>query len=137
MDVLVISDQALTVLATRAVFRRHAQVGEVADANHLAEAIRMLRRQRFGLIVLDLDTHGVRPICTTALLRQHWPDVPLAVLSSRDCDATIVRAVSLGVSGYVLKTADTPTLHAAFAQLLAGRLYVPEFTLPTNESATG
>jgi len=130
VDVLLISDQPLTVLALRAVLSRHQPVANVIDATHMAEAMTLLHRKHsFRLLVLDLDTHGVRAVSTTALLREMWPHLPLAVLSSSECDSTIVRSVDLGVSGYVLKTADTDTLRHAFKQMLAGDVYMPEFSL--------
>ncbi|MEW6704731.1 MAG: response regulator [Pseudomonadota bacterium] len=130
MDVLLISDQPLTVLALRAVLSRHEPVARVVDASHMAEAMTMLTGpQHFSLMVLDLDTHGVRPVSTTALLREMWPQMPLALLASTECDSTIVRSVDLGVCGYVLKTSDADTLRSAFRLMLAGDIYMPEFSL--------
>ena len=129
MDVLVISDQPLTVLAMRAILAREKGVESVVDATHMAEAMTLLQEGNIKLIVLDLDTHGVRPIGTPALMREMWPQIPLAILSSRDCDATIVKAVDLGVCGYMLKTADTETLRSAVRQMLEGQVYVPECSL--------
>ena len=128
MDILLISDQPLTVLALRAVLNRHEPVANVVDASHMAEAMTLLTGpQKFDLMVLDLDTHGVRPVSTTALLREMWPQMPLALLASTECDSTIVRSVDLGVCGYVLKTADADTLRSAFKQMLAGDIYMPDY----------
>ena len=130
MDILLISDQPLTVLALRAVLGRQEPVGHVLDANHMAEAMTMLAGPHdIGLMVLDLDTHGVRAVSTTALLREMWPHIPLAVLSTSNCDATIVRSVDLGVSGYVLKTDDAEVLRDSFARMLRGDIVLPEFAL--------
>jgi hypothetical protein len=42
----------------------------VCDATHMAEAMSMLCGEHcIGLIVLDLDTHGARPLMNAALLR--------------------------------------------------------------------
>lgn len=130
MDILLISDQPLTVLALRAVLARHEPIANVVDASHMAEAMGLLAgKHRFQLLVLDLDTHGVRAVSTTALLREMWPQLPLALLASTECDSAIVRSVDLGVSGYLLKTADAQTLRTAFARLLAGDVCLPEFSL--------
>lgn len=129
MDILLISDQPLTVLALRAVLSRREPVARVVDATHMAEAMTMLTGPHdFKLVVVDLDTHGVRPVSTTALLREMWPHIPLALLATTECDSTLVRSVDLGVSGYLLKTADSDTLRKAFAQMLAGEVYMPEFS---------
>jgi DNA-binding NarL/FixJ family response regulator len=130
VDILLISDQPLTVLALRAVLSRHEPVARVVDASHMAEAMTMLTGpHEFQLMVLDLDTHGVRPVSTTALLREMWPHIPLALMATTECDSTIVRSVDLGASGYVLKTSDAATLRRAFQQMLRGEIYMPDFTL--------
>ena len=130
MDILLISDQPLTVLALRSVLSRHQPVANVVDAAYMAEAMTMLAGPHaFSMIVLDLDTHGVRAVSTTALMRELWPHIPLVILSSSDCDATLVHSVDLGVAGYVLKTADTDELRDAFRRMLAGEVVMPEFSL--------
>jgi DNA-binding NarL/FixJ family response regulator len=121
VDILLISDQPLTVLALRAVLGRHEAVADVVDASHLAEAMSMLSTEHaYQLLLLDLDTHGVRPVSTTALLRELWPQIPLALLMSRDRDASEVRAVGLGVSGYLSKTAAANELRDAVRKLTRG-----------------
>lgn len=130
MEALVISDQPLTVVGIRSLLRTVDPTVSVCDATHMAEAMGMLcGEHRIGLIVLDLDTHGTRPLMNIALLRDMWPCIPLAVMSSKECDSTIVQAVDLGVAGYLLKSADNDTLRAALKHMLAGDICLPEFKL--------
>jgi DNA-binding NarL/FixJ family response regulator len=130
MEALVISDQPLTVLGIRSLLRAADPAVAVCDASGMADAMGMLcGEHRIGLIVLDLDTHGTRPLMNTALLRDMWSSIPLVVMSSKECDSTIVQAVDLGVVGYLLKSADNDTLRGAFRQVLAGEVYLPDFRL--------
>lgn len=130
MEAVVISDQPLTVLGIRSLLHAVDAAVRVCDATHMGEAMGMLSGEhRIGLIVLDLDMHGARPLMNIALLRDLWPSVPLAVISSKDCDSTIVDAVDLGVLGYLLKNADTDTLRDGFRQMLAGEVYLPDLRL--------
>lgn len=119
MDILLISDQPLTVVALRAVLRRQVPDAQVLDAAYMAEAMTLLNEHTdVRLVVLDLDTHGVRPVSTSALLRELWPQVPLVVLASNESDAGLLESVDLGVAAYLLKTAETQALHDAFGELL-------------------
>jgi DNA-binding NarL/FixJ family response regulator len=126
MDLLLISDQPLTVLALRAVLSRHEPVANVVDATHLAEAMGLLSGPHdFRLIVLDLDTHGVRPVSTAALLREMWPRIPMALLASQGGPASWVDSPwmdtgDLGLSGCLLKTASATELRSAVAGMLRG-----------------
>jgi DNA-binding NarL/FixJ family response regulator len=126
LDILLISDQPLTVIALRSVLSSHEHVATVVDAAYMAEAMTLLTGpHQFGMIVLDLDTHGVRAVSTSALMRELWPHIPLVILSSAACDAGLVRSVDLGVIGYALKTEETDTLREAFRLMLAGHTRLP------------
>ena len=126
MDLLLISDQPLTVMALRAVLSRHEPIAQVADASHLVEAMGLLSGPHaFRLIVLDLDTHGVRAVSTTALLREMWPHLPMALLASSPGDAALVRSIDLGIRGCLPKAAPAAELRAAFTRLLRGENLMP------------
>lgn len=130
MEALVISDQPLTVLGIRTLLRTVDQSVAVCDATHMADAMGMLcGEHHVGLIVLDLDTRGTRPLMNIALLRDMWPNIPLAVISSKNCDSTMVKAVDLGVVGYLLKSSENDTLRTALKHVLAGDVCLPEFKL--------
>jgi DNA-binding NarL/FixJ family response regulator len=130
MEALVISDQPLIVLGLRSLLRTVDPTMIVCDAAHMGEAMGMLTGEHsVGLIVLDLDTQGARPLMNVALLREMWSGIPLVVMSSKECDSTIVQTVELGVVGYVLKSAGTDTLREAFRRVQAGEAYLPDVRL--------
>lgn len=129
MRVLVISDQPLTVFALRGVLLQCDPDATVDDAAYLAEAMELLtlsHRDPIDLILLDLDTHGMRRIHGATLLRQMWPDIPLAVISATEPDLDVVHAIDIGAMGYLLKTADTDTLVNALRHVMTGGIYLPE-----------
>ena len=129
MRVLVISDQPLTVFALRSVLQHCEPSAVVDDATYLAEAMELLtaaRRHPIDLIILDLDMPAVRRVHGAMLLRQMWPDIPLAVISAIEPDLDVVRTIDIGAMGYLLKTADTDTLVNAVRHVMAGSVYLPE-----------
>jgi DNA-binding NarL/FixJ family response regulator len=95
MDVLLISDQPLTVIALRSVLQ-HLEAGiEVDDATHLNEAVDMLDRpHHYRLVVLDLDTLGLRSPAAAAALRRGRDALAFALLAGtpRRSDAAIAAA---------------------------------------------
>ncbi|HET9643819.1 MAG TPA: response regulator [Burkholderiaceae bacterium] len=119
-NVLVISDQPLAVFALRAMLARPALVAQVHDANHLSEAMQMLSgRQPYDMIVLDLDTGGVRPVSTSALLRQMWPEIPLVLLWSEESQADWVQSADLHIAACLSKRIDTETLRSSLRSMLS------------------
>lgn len=127
MKTLVISDQPLTVIALQSVLRRVAPQAELYDATHLGEAMQLLTEDGpFDLLVLDLDTHGVKRVSGAALLRQMWPAMPTALIADMEHDEDVTRSVDIGATAYVLKSDPTDKLSAALSGALATRSRQPE-----------
>jgi DNA-binding NarL/FixJ family response regulator len=121
MEVLVISNHALTVFGVRSLLCAVEPAVEVRDAAHMAQAMALLSGEHdFRVIVLDLDVHGMRPLMNAALLRDMWPDIPLVVIGSTACDPLMERALELGAKSYLRKREDTELLRESFRSILAG-----------------
>ena len=121
MKTLVVSDQPLTVIAMQAVLRRVAPRAEQLDANHLGEAMQLLTEHGpVDLMVLDLDTQGMRRVSGAALLRQMWPGVPMMLVCDAEHAADASRSADIGAEGCLLKADPTDKFSAAFASVLAG-----------------
>ena len=86
----------------------------VAFAEHGAEALDMLRRRRFDLILLDvlmpeLDGYGV----LDELKRDpHLRDIPVVVTSSLDELDSVVRCLEMGAEDYLTKPVNSVLLNA-------------------------
>lgn len=121
MKTLVVSDQPLTVIALQSVVRRVAPHAEQLDATHLGEAMQLLTEHGpVDLMVLDLDTHGMRRVSGAALLRQMWPGVPMMLVCDAEHAADASRSADIGAEACLLKADPTEKISAAFASVLAG-----------------
>jgi DNA-binding NarL/FixJ family response regulator len=120
LKTLVVSDQPLTVIALQSVLRRVAPGAEQLDATHLGEAMQLLTEHGpVDLMVLDLDTHGMRRVSGAALLRQMWPAVPMMLVCDAEHAVDASRSADIGVDACLLKADPTDKISAAFASVLA------------------
>lgn len=91
-------------------------VGEAADG---AVAIRNARALRPDVVIMDLrmpETDGVT--ATRTIVAEGLADV--LVLTSFDEDDLVMGAIRAGAAGFLLKTADGPTLADAVRRVAAG-----------------
>jgi len=92
-------------------------VAEAADGD---EALRLARRHRPDVVMLDVRMPGVDGLTVLAQLRSELPAVAVVMLSSYDNPTYVARAVALGAAGYLLKNATRDEIIAAIRRAAAG-----------------
>lgn len=93
-------------------------VGEAADG---AEAIAMYRALRPSVALVDLQMPNVDGLEAIAAIRGEFPDAVLIVLTSYPGDARVMRALTLGATSYLLKSATLEEIIKAIRASVAGR----------------
>lgn len=90
------------VLSTMALGRRGFRVTIAGTAR---EGVRIALSQRFAAIVLDIRVRDMPALEVLSLLAERLADVPKIFVVSAGQEATAVRALASGASGYLVKTA--------------------------------
>lgn len=77
------------------------------------------------LVLLDLSMPGASGLSGLVSLRGLSPDVPLVVVSAHDDPETIRRALELGASGFISKSASMEEIRASVQVVLDGGIAAP------------
>jgi DNA-binding NarL/FixJ family response regulator/tRNA A-37 threonylcarbamoyl transferase component Bud32 len=94
----------------------------VGEADDGAQALDMVRQQRPDVLLLDLNMPGTSGLDVLPQIRADLPDIKVLVLTGRDEDAYIIRALRAGAHGYILKTTDEKDLLQAVLDVHRGHL---------------
>lgn len=78
------------------------------------------------LVLLDLSMPGASGVANLISLRGDHEDVPVIVVSARDDQATVVRSIKLGASGFISKSAGIETVREAIDCVLQGNIWHPD-----------
>jgi len=111
----------------------------IAEAGTLEAVSDTLASDRdFDLVLLDLKMPGVQGFSGLVFLRAQYPAVPIVVISASEEPHIIRRALDLGASGYIPKSASAETMRRALAVMLDGGIWTPEIaaveTSPDSEA---
>lgn len=82
--------------------------------------------QDADLILLDLHMPGAQGFSALVFLRNHYPDIPVVVISAQEDPVVISRAMQFGAAGFIPKSAEPTTIKEAIETVLAGDLWSPE-----------
>jgi DNA-binding NarL/FixJ family response regulator len=96
----------------------------LGEAGNGPEALDLLRRQKWDLVVLDLNMEGMGGLEVLQEIRRAWPKLPVLILSMYPEEEFAVRAIRLGAAGYLNKRSASEELVAAVKKVLAGGRYV-------------
>jgi two-component system response regulator DevR len=122
--VLVVDDSPLVREGIRAVlegYGREAGLTVVGEAASVAEALTRAAQDNPDLVLMDIRLPDGSGLDACRALQQSQPNLRILVLTSFADDELIYEAVSLGVSGYVMKDIDPHGLIAAIRNVMGGR----------------
>jgi len=77
------------------------------------------------LVLLDLTMPGVSGLSGLIALRAEYVDLPVVVVSASDDVATIRRALDLGASGFISKSASIEEIRNGIRAVLDGEVWTP------------
>jgi CheY-like chemotaxis protein len=92
----------------------------VLEAVNGEEAVEIARRERPGLILMDLSLPQLDGLAATRRIRQHpeLRDVPIVAVSAHDTADFHADALAAGCNDYVTKPIDFDQLEALLSRLL-------------------
>ena len=85
----------------------------------------LLANEDIDLVMLDLSMPGASGLSGLISLRGIHPSVPMVVVSAHDDPVTIRRALDLGASGFISKSASMDAIRGAVQTVLAGDIAAP------------
>ena len=77
------------------------------------------------LMLLDLAMPGVSGLSGLIALRAEFQSLPVVIVSASDDPATIRRALDLGASGFISKSASIEDIREGIRSVLDGNIYTP------------
>ncbi|HVH55111.1 MAG TPA: response regulator transcription factor [Vicinamibacterales bacterium] len=122
--VVIADDQALFREGLRTLLSTRPEVDVVGEAANGEEVISLVDRLQPDVVLMDLRMPVMDGIVATTRLRDHWPAIPVLVLTTFDDDASLFGALRAGAAGYLLKDVSSETLMAAVTAAARGEAFL-------------
>ncbi len=81
------------------------------------------------LLLLDLNIPGAHGFNTLIHVRNHYPQIPVVIVSAHEDNETISKAMEYGAAGFVPKSTPVDTIFNAIQTILMGDTWVPQTVL--------
>lgn len=107
---LVADDQELIRSGLRTVLEADDGFDVVGEAADGAQAVREVERLRPDVALVDIRMPEMDGIEATRLIAQRTPSTRVLILTTYDLDEYVYAALTVGASGFLLKSVPTPQL---------------------------
>ncbi|MET8862876.1 response regulator transcription factor [Nonomuraea sp. NPDC004580] len=127
--VLLAEDQVLVRDSLKVLIDATAGLVTVGEAGTGAEAVRLARRLRPDVVLMDIRMPDMDGIEATSRICAHPDGVRVLILTTFDLDEYVYGALRAGASGFLVKNATAEELLAAIRVVAAGEaLLAPSVT---------
>jgi DNA-binding response OmpR family regulator len=103
-NLLIVDDESSIRLTLGALLKREGY--DVSSAENGPEAVALLERQLFDLLLVDLKMPGMDGMQVVAAARERQPNIAIIVLTGHGSLDTAVEGLHQGVFDYLLKTTE-------------------------------
>ncbi len=117
-SVLWVDDEA-ELLEPHRIFLRDKGF-EVETATNADDAVELVRRRQFNLVLLDEQMPGKRGLDALRELRDADPNLAIVMVTKSEEDSTMTEALGAALDGYLVKPTTPRQVYAAVTRLLDG-----------------
>jgi DNA-binding NarL/FixJ family response regulator len=118
--ILIADDHALMREGIKQLISLFGNIEVVCEAENGGQVMDCLRNQSLDLAVLDMTMPGVSGVDLIAWIREHFPALPVLILSMHNEPQVALRALKAGANGYLTKDNDPETLVSAIQKVASG-----------------
>lgn len=120
VKVLIADDQMLIQESLNIILSSFPDIQITETVGNGIEVIESVKHYRPDIVLMDIRMPQMDGVTCTKILKEHFPDVKIIVLTTFDDDEYIFKALKYGASGYLLKGVTRNELHQAITIVSQG-----------------
>lgn len=124
MNILIVDDHAVVRLGLKQLVEEAYPYAKVAEAATGKDALGMLYRVRWDLVILDVNLPDQNGIELLKVMRASHAFIPVMMLSLHPEEQYALRALKAGAAAYLTKERAPEELATAIKQVIAGRKFI-------------
>ena len=103
MKVLIVDDDSLVAMSLKTILSSDDEIEVVGLGNDGSEAIKLYEEQRPDVLLMDIRMSGMSGLDAGSEILAKHSDARILYLTTCNDDEYIIRAISIGAKGYIIK----------------------------------
>lgn len=130
IKVLLVEDHEIVRKGIKALLEGNPDFSVTGEASNGIEALEKIPQQMPDVVLMDMNMPEMSGQECTKLIKQHFPNIKVLILSMHDHENYLVEMLKAGADGYILKNSSKEELLFAIRRVAGGGKYVgSEFTI--------
>lgn len=125
ISVLLADDQKILRDGLRALLEMKSDISVVGEAGDGLEACEQARKTKPDVVLMDIRMPQMDGVEAVKAIKSELPGTAVIMLTTFDDDEYIIKAMTYGASGYLLKDVDSDKLIAAIRDGAKGSIILP------------
>lgn len=120
LNVMIADDQELIRESLKVVLDMNADMQVSGLAENGQELVELIRQHVPDVVLMDVRMPELDGVEATKVVKTHWPQVKIIILTTFDDDEYVYKALKYGASGYLLKGVSVQELSDAVRKVASG-----------------
>ena len=117
---MIADDQELIRESLKIVLNMSPDMKVIATAENGIEAMESIKKNHPDIVLMDVRMPKLDGVQCTNLIKEHYPQIKIIILTTFDDDEYIYNALKFGASGYLLKDVSVTELTTAIRTVING-----------------
>jgi DNA-binding NarL/FixJ family response regulator len=124
IKILIADDQELIRQSLKIVLNSRENFEVIGTASNGDEVLQCVKKNTPDVILMDVRMPMMDGVQCTKIIKEHYPEVKIIILSTFDDDEYVYSALKYGASGYLLKGVTMDQLFEAINTVNSGRAMI-------------
>lgn len=103
MRIVVVDDDQIVAISLKTILESDEEIEVVACGNDGEDAIELYDREKPDILLMDIQMKRTSGLSAAEQIMEKYPDARILLLTTFSDDEYIVKALNIGVKGYILK----------------------------------
>ncbi len=122
MKVLIVDDDALIRDGLKLILELEEDIEVIGTSSNGQEAFELCRKLRPDIVLMDIRMPVMDGVLGTKLIKEHFKDIKVVILTTFKDDEYIKEAIKFGASGYILKNQSSDSIVSCLRTVVNGNM---------------
>lgn len=132
--VVIVDDHSMVREGLKQLLELEGEVQVIGEAGDGIECLKLLETTVPQVLLLDINMPNMNGLEVLERLTEDKVDVKIIILTVHDEIEFLLKAVDIGINGYLLKESDSSELKKAISHVIKGETYIQPSMIPLLNS---
>jgi DNA-binding NarL/FixJ family response regulator len=124
MRIIIADDHAIVRKGLRQVLQEEFPSADIVETSDAETLLNLVIKEQWDVVISDISMPGRGGLEVLQQIRQHFPKLPVLMLSVHPEDQYAIRVIRAGASGYLSKESALGEVVTAVRKVLTGKKYI-------------